>query len=161
MLAIKRILVPVDFSDCSQKALDYALSFADRFDARIELIHVYEPPFDLGDVPVQVGDAPPQPIGDYIRFQVKEHLDRMLATCPDGIAISGKMVTGRVDHEVVRIAEESDADLIIMGTHGRTGLSRFFLGSVAERVLRRATCPVLTVRLPESEDGTEASRDDG
>ncbi|MFN3200796.1 MAG: universal stress protein [Bradymonadia bacterium] len=156
MLSIKRILVPIDFSACSQHALDYALTFAERFEARVDLLHVYEPPFDLGDVPVQVGDAPPLPISEYIRVQVRNNLEVMLDQCPEHIQVTSHLITGRVDHEVVELAERESIDLIIMGTHGRTGLSRFFLGSVAERVLRRANCPVLTVRHPEEDADIEA-----
>lgn len=152
MLAIKRILVPIDFSYCARHALDYALSFARRFEADIDLLHVYEPPFDLGDMPVQIANGPPQPIGEYIRAQVDQNLQALLASCPDDVKVTSHLITGQVEHEVVRIAEQVGADLIIMGTHGRTGLSRFFLGSVAERVLRHASCPVLTVRASDEED---------
>lgn len=156
MKNINRILVPVDFSVCARAALDAALYMAERHDAAVELLHVYEPPFDLGNVPIQVPGSPPQPIGDYIRFQVRQNLDNLLEDVKDGkVVVKGRLVTGRVEQEVARIANEEDFDLIVMGTHGRRGVARFFLGSVAERILREAPCPVLTVRANEDEVAQE------
>jgi universal stress protein A len=141
-LQLKRILVPIDFSESSEKALRYALRFAEQFGSSITLLHVIQPmvyPADFG-YPPTVLDT----LDDTVRRQIQERLGRLAS------GISGKVKhlirLGQPYHEITTTAKELDMDLIIISTHGRTGLKHVLMGSTAERVLRHAPCPVLTVR---------------
>ncbi|HMF16284.1 MAG TPA: universal stress protein [Gemmataceae bacterium] len=140
MLAIRAILHPTDFSDNSRQAFDLACSLARDHRARLIVVHVLpEPRVPLG------GIMTPPPAEDYpearkqlAKIKVSDHriqLDRRLAV--------GDPVT-----EICRLARNAKCRLIVMGTHGQKGLNRFLMGSVAEQVVRKADCPVLTVRLP-------------
>lgn len=141
MLPIHTILHPTDFSDRSEFAFRLACTFARDCGARLILLHV-------APVPVLVygeGVVPPQP-EDY-REQLEEELHRLVPPDPS-IPVEHRFREGDPVAEILAEAEESSADLIVMGTHGRTGLGRLLMGSVAEQVVRRASCPVLTVRTP-------------
>jgi universal stress protein A len=143
-MKIKRIVVPTDFSDCAGKALEYAIDFARTWNAEVLLVHVVEPI-------------------RHTRFiaDVSELLENRRAEAADQLEELQKQIKPRyrncrsevhfgVPFEVIAdVAAESKADLIIIATHGHTGLSHVFLGSVAERVVRVARCPVLTVRFAE------------
>jgi len=138
----KRILVPIDFSACSEAAMGYAISLAQSFQAQVFLIHVMEPPaygldFTLTHpgVPVEVK----QKLVDATKQSV-EKMKKM------GIDAEGHFVMGVPFVEIIKAAKKHEADLIIMGTHGRTALAHLLLGSTAERVIQRADCPVLTVK---------------
>ncbi len=139
-MEMKRILCAVDFSEPSPTAMCEAAQLARRFDADLELLHVYSLPID--------------PSGAFLPNQIDELLswiDRTLTTWQreaigfGAIRVRTRSVQGSAWHEIVARAEESDADLIVVGTHGRTGLSHAVVGSVAERVVRHAKCRVLTV----------------
>lgn len=144
---LKRILVPTDFSEASTPALDLAIAFAQRFEAEIILFHAHEMPayvFPDGVLPVT-----PEVLGELQRSVMAE-LDRLAVRIREaGVVVTTRSGIGVHDFEICRAAKESSADLIVMGTHGRTGLRHVLLGSVAEKVVRRAPCPVLTVR-PEA-----------
>ena len=147
---LNKILVPVDFSEFSAKALDYALAFADQFNARIILLHVVEPAvFPESDV--LVATALTDLNQDLLRG-AKQKLDE-LSRQRIGERVSSEALVrlGRAHVEIAAAAGELEADLIILATHGYTGLKHVFLGSTAERVVRHAPCPVLTVRDPEHE----------
>lgn len=149
MIRLSKILVPTDFSDFSRFGLDYALALAARFEAELHLLNVVEDPTIFVPDPTMLGVAavaiPPGELE-------KDALTK-LATLP-GDLDNGHSIQRIVRHgspfvEIVRYARDSSADLIVMGTHGRTGLNHILLGSVAERVVRKAPCPVLTVRPQE------------
>jgi nucleotide-binding universal stress UspA family protein len=146
-LEVRRILVPTDFSPPSERALELAIEFARRFGAELTLFHAHELPayvFPDGVMPVS-----PEILLELERSMNAE-LDRLAARVrAAGVPVSTKTGVGAHDVEIVRYASEMNADLIIMGTHGRTGLRHVLLGSVAEKVVRRAPCPVLTVRPTE------------
>jgi universal stress protein A len=141
---LKRILVPLDFSECSLKALRYAVPLARQFGASIELLHVVQVPsvmggefgaIDLTDVRQQMTTA--------ARQQIKQLLeDRISAE----VTADGFVKEGRPASAIVESARESNADLIVIGTHGYTGLKHVLMGSTAESVVRHAACPVLVVR---------------
>jgi nucleotide-binding universal stress UspA family protein len=156
LLKLKRILVPIDFSDCSLRALDYALAFGEGFEAKLILLHVVEPAVYPENYLVVTSTLD----------ETNQNLMRAGRERLDGL--SQKRVGGRVETEtLVRIgrapSEISDtakalaADMIIIGTHGYAGLKHVLLGSTAERVVRHAPCPVLTVRCPRlaAADGRE------
>jgi universal stress protein A len=146
MIQMKRILLPTDFSDYSQNAVAYATEFANTFGAELHLLHVLQ---DLVAMVPEPGLAFPPP-GDYMQ-ELQESAEAALAKIPDPPPSEGGNVVRVVRQgppfvEIVRYAKENDIDLVIMGTHGRSGLAHVLLGSVAEKVVRKAPCPVLTVR---------------
>jgi nucleotide-binding universal stress UspA family protein len=151
MIDLHRILVPTDFSKSSQNALTYGVAFAARFGAELHLLHVVQ---DLAlFIPEAIMLAPPMvpPVEQFVSA-ARAALDRAVQelAAPD-VRIIPEVGEGTPFEEIVRFARAKDIDLIVMGTHGHTGLAHLFLGSVAEKVVRRAPCPVLTVRHPEHE----------
>jgi len=140
---MKRILVTTDFSDESRKALPFAAAFAERFSGEIALLHVIEPPPRFADVASVVGllsgdDAMGRVYGglDKLATQVFKSKSRVTTHAP----------TGKPFREIIKAARELDAGLVIMATHGYSGLKHTFLGSTTERVIQHAPCPVLAVR---------------
>jgi nucleotide-binding universal stress UspA family protein len=140
----KKILCAVDFSDVSRAALAEAAALARRLDAALALVHVYEPPPPVAlDVVV-----PTEGLLESASSDVEARLE---AWTDDAQALAGRPVRaivriGAAAAELVRCAAQEGADVLVLGTHGRTGLKHLVLGSVAERVLREAACPVLVVR---------------
>lgn len=144
-VAIHRILVPVDFSDCSLEALEYAIQVGKQFGAAVAILHVMEP--------VSYG------LGFTLRHVTEQHLvrarlDSRLAELAATLASQGLQVThllrgGTPADSILDSVRAQECDLIVMGTHGRRGISHLVSGSVAEAVLRRADCPVLTVKSPK------------
>jgi glycine betaine transporter len=151
---VRKILVPIDFSEHSAKALAYAVDLATRFDAHILVLHVWEPPrtmgLEFGIYPIEQGS-----VLQILEEETTRRAQQFVAeqAKPEGLRLDTLAVQGVPYDVIVDIAESRHIDLIVMGTHGRSGLSRFFLGSVAEKVVRHAHCPVLTIRerasLPE------------
>lgn len=145
MKPFKTILVPLDFSAPSKLAVEFAIDFARRYDASLDLIYVYQ------------SIAPSLPDG-YVLVtpdqlnEILAQFERQLAAAKQeaqnaGVAqVETAVLQGYPIHEILRRAEERQADLIVMGTHGRSGIKRLVLGSVAENVLRSSPCPVLVVR---------------
>ncbi len=144
---IGKILVPVDFSEHSQKALRYALAFAAQFDAEVTLVHIVEQMVYSGD-----WMYPPLAAPDFATEKREEVLARMRSLdAGSGVKTKHVVRLGRAWQEVVEIAREQKADLIILATHGYTGIKHVLLGSVAEKIVRLAPCPVLSVR-PDERD---------
>ncbi|MDB6109395.1 MAG: universal stress protein UspA [Pedosphaera sp.] len=148
LLKLKRILVPTDFSEPSLKALRYAVPFAKRFGATIFLAHVLErTPFIAGDQSVVL--VVPE------RELVKDAKEKLLSLAADEIEelvpVDTQVRMGKPFAEIVTLATELEIDLIIVATHGYTGLRHVLLGSTTERIVRRASCPVLVVREQEHE----------
>jgi nucleotide-binding universal stress UspA family protein len=143
MAPIRRILVAVDFTETSDHALDYAIEFASKLDAQITALHVYELPiygFPDGAL-ITTAD-----MASRISSSAQKGLDAVLeARAGRGVRLTGLLRQGTVWEEINAVAKEIEADLIVIGTHGRRGLSRALLGSVAESVIRTATRPVLTI----------------
>ena len=149
MIEIKKILLPTDFSDYSKAAAAYASEFADRFGAELHILHVLQ---DLVAMVPEPGLAFPPP-GDYMQ-ELQESAEKALAQLPqpplkDASRVIRETRQGPPFVEIIRYARESEIDLIVMGTHGRSGLAHILLGSVAEKVVRKSPCPVLTVRPSE------------
>jgi nucleotide-binding universal stress UspA family protein len=139
---VKTILLPVDFSTCDEAALATATSLARDSGATLLILHVEEPPLAYGTGDLYYGQPDPS----------SEELRRMLEQVKPKdppVRFQHRLTTGGPADAIVRTAEVEDVDLIVMSTHGRTGVSRLLMGSVAEAVVRRATCPVLTVKLPK------------
>jgi nucleotide-binding universal stress UspA family protein len=144
MIQIQRILCPVDFSDCSRRALDHAVALASWYDATVTLFHVCAP------VPISAYAtvAPMMPsslvAGDN-QNEVREGLRTFAAVAGTSARIELETGEGDAAKEIVAKAAAAQTNLIVLGTHGRSGFDRLILGSVTEKVLRRAGCPVLTV----------------
>jgi nucleotide-binding universal stress UspA family protein len=145
MINIKKILAPTDFSPSSEAAIDYAVTFAKRFEAEVILIHVIESPaYSVTDTLILVDHEAA------LKTTAEALMENVYKTCIEkGLSASRSVVSGTPHREIIKKAEQEKADLIIMGTHGRTGVERLLLGSVAEKVVRLSMIPVLTVRLPE------------
>ena len=136
---VSRILCPIDFSDSSHAALRTACDLARRFGAQIDLLHVIEP---LPTSELMVA----QPY-DYPLERVRGELSRLPPSDMGPQPVRRAVKIGYPADVIIACAREIDADLIVLGTHGRTGLTHLLLGSVAERVVQRAPCPVLVTRL--------------
>jgi len=144
----KRILCPVDFSEPAHVGLAAAVELAARFSAELLVVHVV-PPVPVAAIPQA---APAFDVGVYqneLADSAEEGVEKMVADeIPDGIRARSVVIKGEPAHEIVRVAGEQQADLIVMSTHGESGWRRFVFGSVAEKVVRLAPCPVLTVPEP-------------
>jgi nucleotide-binding universal stress UspA family protein len=149
MITLKTILVPSDFSECSEAALRYGLELARRFDARLHLLHVVQDPLTQP----WAAEGFSAPLFDMVEKWQKDAQARLVASIP--LADIGRVtVTSTVAWpyaEILRYANQHGVDLIVMGTHGRSGVSHVLLGSIAEKVVRHAPCPVLTIRHPQRE----------
>ncbi|HTJ41515.1 MAG TPA: universal stress protein [Kofleriaceae bacterium] len=148
----KTILVPHDFSSSANHAAAMARDVAKRFGARLILLHVAELPSGIGSETAIVPEPGGAPISmrEYATSQASEHLNDLAARLEkDGVTVATTIAIGRPVDEILRVAAEEKADLIAMGTHGRTGLKHLVTGSVTERVVRTSPIPVLTVRVPD------------
>jgi nucleotide-binding universal stress UspA family protein len=154
MIAIDRILVPVDFSACSQAACEHAAFFATRFGAAVDLLHVWDAPTPAGPAMTYLamgagGETDPE-LGAMVEEQARKALGQLVAAFEQRVRpVRGRLEMGVPAEVIVRVAAEGKYGLVVMGTHGRTGFSRLIMGSVAEKVVRGASCPVLTVRSPD------------
>jgi nucleotide-binding universal stress UspA family protein len=151
MIDLRRILVPTDFSKHSENALTYATALAEKFGAELYLLHVVQ------DLALYVPDAlalgaPVSPPMEQFTTAAQAALSRLIADNQlNRFRARAEVREGTAFYEIIRYAREADIDLIVMGTHGHTGLAHVLLGSVTEKVVRKAPCPVLTVRHPEHE----------
>jgi nucleotide-binding universal stress UspA family protein len=149
---LKRILVPIDFSPCARQALQHAVAFAQQFDAKIVLVNVVEPMILPENLMLAVPELPE--VGTNLVAAAQQRLDGLAQTeLPAAHRLPCLVRVGRPYNEIVGVASEEDIDLIVLSTHGYTGLKHVLLGSTAERVVRHAPCPVLTIRAP----GVEAT----
>lgn len=140
---IRRILCPVDFSEFSESVLAYAAAFAKMFGSEVTVLHVFAtavPPAASATYPAWLLQVPEA------RKSIADELHLLLAPLSStGVTLQTRIAEGNTAAEIVRHAAEHDVDLVVMGTHGRSGFDRLTLGSVAEKVLRKAPCPVLTI----------------
>ncbi|MBN1344293.1 MAG: universal stress protein [Phycisphaerae bacterium] len=150
MINIRQILFPTDFSDLSLYVLKYAVDFARSYAATLHLLHVVDDAYryivSMGPDSVPVGPPPEDLINAATREMqafVAEHL-------PDPpFEVKTDVVAGRPFMEIIQYARDHEIDMIVIGTHGRSGLTHVLLGSVAEKVVRKAPCPVLSIRHPD------------
>jgi nucleotide-binding universal stress UspA family protein len=146
----KRIICAIDFSDCSMHALNYAMSLAQEADAHLTVMHVIELP---PDVPREVHEtvlAGPRNLREYLALAEEDARARLKEAIPDSVraycTVDTVQPTGKPYREILRVAEEQTADLIVIGIHGRGPVDRLLFGSTAEHLVRQASCPVLTLR---------------
>jgi len=155
MLAFKIIVVPTDFSDHSLRALPYAVSLAEKFRARLKVVFVSEPALQVADV-AWVGIDERSMSQEHIQ-EARRNLERIaLEQVPTDVPVDAEVLTGDAVEAVISYARDVNADLIIMATHGRGGISHMLMGSVAEQIVRKAPCPVLTLKQPMSVSAAEA-----
>ncbi|HQU31204.1 MAG: universal stress protein [Planctomycetia bacterium] len=147
MITLKKILCPIDHSECSYLALKYAISLALKDEAKLYLMHV----IDIRLYDTEIYKFSPYNITEINLDKIREDLIKSLPEgTSDVLEVETIVVKGIPFQEINNAATAVDADLIVIGTHGRTGLSHAVMGSVAEKVVRKAPCPVLTVRIPHS-----------
>jgi nucleotide-binding universal stress UspA family protein len=142
--AVKKILVPTDFSEPSAEALQTAIDFAKVFGASIELVHVFVEPAYVLPPPVEMATFPFDMTEILTRLEISLEAQRD-SIRQAGVAVEMNTLSGRAAPEIVAHAKKVGADLIVMGTHGRSGIQHALLGSVAERVVHHSPCPVLVV----------------
>ncbi len=149
-IALKRILVPVDFSPLSKKAMQYAARLAQQFGAEINLFHVVEPEIPPAFDGFMI--APPV-VSNGAGTSCAKQLGTLATSVRSAgvLRVDSTVRSGLAAHEIVEAAKELDVDLIVIATHGYTGWKHFAIGSTAERVVRAAPCPVLVVREKEHE----------
>jgi nucleotide-binding universal stress UspA family protein len=138
MINIKKILYPTDFSTYSNQAYFHAIALAESHKASLTILYVFPAGFGTPEVHGDEGD----------RGYWRDQLEQIRPLNP-GISVQHVFLEGDPPTEIVRYAADAGMDLVVMGTHGRTGLERLLMGSVAEKVLREAPCSVLVVKLPK------------
>jgi nucleotide-binding universal stress UspA family protein len=150
---IRRILVATDFSEYSRRAMEYALSLAERMGASIDVLHVWEPPPHLeSESLVMVPGDPGTPLESIGLAQAGRLLNAWSERYhSSAVPLRVHLERGPAADTILGVAN-SGYDLVVMGTHGRTGLARLFMGSVAQKVVARAACPVLTVHGAEEQE---------
>lgn len=155
---ISRILVPTDFSAFSDAAIEYGKMLGDRFGASLHVLHIIEEPgTGAWGSELYVSELP------RMREAAQREADRRIdqtftAAERERLRVSTEIADGHAARTIVNVGRRLGADLIVMGTHGRSGVTHLLLGSVAERVIRTATCPVLAVRTTEHEAGAAGNR---
>ena len=147
MKPFEKILTAIDFSESSDFAFEYALTLATQFQAELTIMHVINEPVDLR------GFYVPHISFEQLEKEIEEGAEKMMdkfcqTKLGDFTRYKTAIVTGIPYEEIIRKAEDTDASLIVLGTHGRTGIDHLIFGSTAERVVRSAACPVLTIRMP-------------
>jgi nucleotide-binding universal stress UspA family protein len=151
VLPIRTVLHPTDLSQRSEHAFQLACALARDYGARLVVVHVWSMP------PPMLGEVVPQPNSGYYPAATEEKLAQLRPPSLS-VRVEYRLEEGNAADTILRVANEAKADLIVMGTHGRTGLRRLLMGSIAEQVIRRATCPVVTTRspFPDAEAGARA-----
>jgi nucleotide-binding universal stress UspA family protein len=145
-MTVHHVLVPMDFSSYAEHALDYAIALAQKLQARVTLLHVIQPPLVAG---ADMGVWPSPTFVAELEAAITSDMEGYLARVTTaGLAGEIVVIHGNPSQEILDTARKRQVDLIVMGTHGRTGLPHALLGSVAEKVVRSAPCPVLVTRHP-------------
>jgi universal stress protein A len=152
-MEIKTILVPVDFSEFTRNVMEYATFIAQSFHSRMIVVHVLQT-FDIGEAVNWMETIIPAQPGLDLLGQIRESAEKQLASLKAQYADLPVSIITRIEEgvpfvEIVRLAAREEVDLIVMGSHGRTGIRHLLIGSVAEKVVRKAPCPVLCVKSKE------------
>lgn len=147
MIRVQKILYPTDFSSYSNQAYFHAISLAQKHGASLTMLFVYNP--DRATTPGSTGDI--EADRQYWREQLEQ-----IRPLDQGISVRHVMLEGDPAGEIVKFSRDAGIDLIVIGTHGRTGLDRLLMGSVAEKVLRDAVCSVFVVKLPKGQPPAES-----
>ena len=147
-MTAKKILFPTDFSHAGDAAFEMATSLARGMGGKLLIVHVEEPPVAYGGGELYYG------MPDPATEDLKKMLSEIVPSDPN-VEYEHRMITGDPPGAIVRLAKEENVDMIVLGTHGRSGLSRLLMGSVAEAIVRRADCPVLTYKQPSTKPSDE------
>lgn len=139
----KKVLIPLDFSDDSQRALRYGLALAAAAQAQVALLTVIEDSFPYPEL--FAWDHPDEEFYKSMRERALHHMGELLGAAPPAGSVEKLVVRGRPRHEIVTVAADIGADLIVLARHGSSGIRHAFMGSTAESVLRHASCPVLVL----------------
>ncbi len=143
MISLKKILCPIDHSDCSKEALKYAVSFAMKDEAKLYLLHIIDIRSFNDSLVAMSPQIPDEETLEQLRMKL---LDCIPEDIRDDMDVEATVIQGIPFAEIISTAKEKEIDMIVIGSHGRTGISHMMLGSVSEKVVRKAPCPVLTVR---------------
>lgn len=149
-MKMNKILFPTDFSHTGDAALMLATSLARDTGATMLIVHVEEPPHAYGGGEMYYGTMNPDPA------EQKRMLEQVVPTDPS-VPYEHRLINGDPAAAIVRLTKEEPVDLVVLGTHGRTGLARLVMGSTAEAIVRRASCPVLTYKQPKDEFATSVA----
>ena len=147
-MSFSRILVPVDYSDHCRSALDYALFLAGQLGANVDIVHIWDRPEYVPDMTVLGKDgSPSRSLVDMIRDNAEAEMTDFLAKVkvPPGVTLTHYLESGEPASAILTTAQRTGADLVVIGTHGRTGVRYLLLGSIAEKLVRMCSTPVLTV----------------
>ena len=149
-VAFRRIVCAIDFSDCSMAALSYAMSFAEEARAQLTVVHVIELPPDLPREVHETVLAGPRNFAEYIALAEEEGrarlADAVRARLRPSITVDTVLAAGKPYREILRVASEHHADLLVVGVHGRGAIDRLFFGSTTQHLVRQAACPVFTLK---------------
>jgi universal stress protein A len=145
MISLKKILCPIDHSDCSKEALKYAVSFAMKDEAKLLLLHIIDIRSFNEGLDAMSTQIPNEETLEQLRVKL---LDCIPEEIRDDLDVEAIVIQGVPFAEIISTAKEKEIDMIVIGSHGRTGISHMMLGSVSEKVVRKAPCPVLTIRQP-------------
>ena len=145
MFSAEKVLFPTDFSECSKSVFNYVLSFAEAHNSRLTLLHVVE----FEQIRRPGGGREATGVEKSYLEDRRKDLQAMVGPNPP-VKVDFKVKEGHAYQEIIRVAGELDIDIIIMGTHGRTGFEHILIGSVAEKVIRHADRPVLIVKPPKN-----------
>ncbi|MBN2105188.1 universal stress protein [bacterium] len=156
MFPLKKILCPLDFSDYSVKALKISMEMAEKFKATVIMCHIVT---DIPGIGTTYGmvhyNTPWLNLKAFMQEMEKasyDSMDQLIEKYNNkNVSLKKKVAAGMPADEIIKLAEEEQTDLIVLTTHGRTGLKRIFLGSVAEGVIRHASCPVLSIRINKAD----------
>ncbi len=148
MISLNKILCPIDHSDCSKEALKYAVTFAMRDEAKLLLLHVIDIRSFNEGLDAMSTQIPNEETIEQLRVKL---LDCIPEEIRDDMDVEAIVTQGIPFAEIISTAKEKEIDMIVIGSHGRTGISHMMLGSVSEKVVRKAPCPVLTVRQSDHE----------
>jgi len=141
----RKILIPVDFSQPSKKAIAWAFEYAQKVPAQLHVLHVVEKHLQFSDLSAGMDTLKSEL--EEIRTEAESQLSQLASTQRQSVGqVRQHVATGKPADEIVRVATELGVDMIVMGTHGLTGVERVIIGSVAEKVVRRAPCTVVTVK---------------
>jgi len=148
MITLNKILCPIDHSDCSKEALKYAVTFAMKDEAKLLLLHVIDIRSFNEGLDAMSTQIPNEETIEQLRVKL---LDCIPEEIRDDMDVEAIVTQGIPFVEIISTAKEKEIDMIVIGSHGRTGISHMMLGSVSEKVVRKAPCPVLTVRQSDHE----------
>ncbi len=150
-MGIRRIMIPIDYSENSKVALAYGAELALGFGASLDIVHVWDRPTYLTDaVMVQRPGEAHKPIGELIRENAQHDMTEFLSqlNLPVGLSSNSRLISGEPASALIAELKKGEHDLVVLSTHGRTGLAHLLLGSIAERLVRLSPVPVLTVPVP-------------